>query len=35
MKKIEARKHGKEELYEKESQTTHTKGTMGKREKES
>ena len=23
---------GKEELYEKESQTTHTKGTMGKRE---
>jgi len=26
---------GKEELYEKESQTTHTKGTMGKREKES
>jgi hypothetical protein len=26
---------GKEELYEKESQTANTKGTMGEREKES
>lgn len=35
MKKIEARKHGKEELYEKESQTANTEGTMEEREKES
>jgi len=32
---VEAKKHGKEELYKEESQTTHTEGTTEEREKES